>query len=119
MTNTKKSLDQKLARIHADPHGSKDFILLPDAGAYFSFVAYFLLAFGVVFELPMLVTLLGVVGLVNSKMLRAKRIYILFGLWLVSCFITPGADPYSPVIIGVAFTLLFELSIILLRILKK
>jgi sec-independent protein translocase protein TatC len=99
--------------------GSKDFILLPDAGAYFSFVAYFLLAFGLVFELPMLLTFLGVVGVVKSKTLRAKRIYILFGLWLASCFITPGADPYSPVIIGVAFTVLFELSIVLLRILKK
>lgn len=99
--------------------GSKDFILLPDAGSYFSFVAYFLIAFGVVFELPMLLTFLGVVGIVKSKMLREKRIYILFGLWVLSCFITPGADPYSPVIIGVAFTVLFELSIVLLRILKK
>lgn len=99
--------------------GAKEFVLLPDAGSYFSFVAYFLIAFGVVFELPMLLTFLGAVGVVSSKTLRAKRAYILFALWLVACFITPGADPYSPVIIGVAFTLLFELSIILLRILKK
>lgn len=99
--------------------GAQDFVLLPDAGAYFSFVAYFLLAFGLVFELPMLLTFLGVVGVVGSATLRAKRRYILFGLWLAACFITPGADPYSPVIIGVAFTLLFELSIVLLRILKK
>jgi sec-independent protein translocase protein TatC len=99
--------------------GSQDFVLLPDAGAYFSFVAYFLLAFGIVFELPMLLTFLGIVGVVSSTTLRSKRAYILFGLWLAACFITPGADPYSPIIIGVAFTLLFELSIILLRILKK
>jgi len=40
---------------------------------------------------------------------------ILFGLWFLSCFITPGADPFSPVIIGVSFTVLFELSILLMR----
>ncbi|MEO7002022.1 MAG: twin-arginine translocase subunit TatC [Ktedonobacterales bacterium] len=98
--------------------GSDRFQMLLTADSYFTFVAYFLLAFGIVFELPLVITCLGVVGIVNSRVLRAKRMYILFGLWLLSCFITPGADPYSPVIIGVAFTILFELSIILLRILK-
>ena len=74
-----------------------------------------LLAFGLVFELPLLLTFMAVVGLVNSWMLRAKRIYILFGLWFLTTFITPGADPYSPVIIGVALAMLFELTILLMR----
>jgi sec-independent protein translocase protein TatC len=91
------------------------FVLLLDANSYFTFVAFFLLAFGIVFELPLVLTFMGVVGIVNSRVLRAKRMYILFGLWVVSCFITPGADPYSPVIIGAAFTILFELTIVLLR----
>jgi sec-independent protein translocase protein TatC len=51
--------------------------------------------------------------------LRAKRKYILFGLWVLSCFITPGADPYSPVIIAVSLTLLFELSVLLMRIVGR
>ena len=99
--------------------GSQNFVLLLDAGSYFSFVAFFLLAFGIVFELPLVITFMGMVGILNSRILREKRMYILFGLWVLSCFITPGADPYSPVIIGVSFTALFELSIVLLRILKK
>jgi sec-independent protein translocase protein TatC len=99
--------------------GSNEFVLLPDADKYLTFVAYFLLAFGIVFELPLVLTFLGMVGVVNSRVLRAKRMYILFGLWVLSCFITPGADPYSPVIIAIAFTFLFELTVILLRILKK
>jgi len=99
--------------------GSNRFEMLLTADSYFTFVAYFLLAFGVVFELPLVITFLGLVGIINSRLLRQKRMYILFGLWLVSCFITPGADPYSPVIIGVAFTILFELSVILLRILHR
>ncbi len=99
--------------------GDNRFILLLDANSYFTFVAYFLLAFGVVFELPLVLTFLAVVGIVNSQILRQKRMYILFGLWVLSCFITPGADPYSPVIIAVAFTILFELTIVLMRVIGK
>jgi sec-independent protein translocase protein TatC len=99
--------------------GNDRFIPLINADSYFSFVTYFLLAFGVVFELPLVISFMGIVGIVNSRFLRQKRMYILFALWFISCIITPGADPISPVIVGVAFTALFELSIILLRIIKK
>jgi sec-independent protein translocase protein TatC len=99
--------------------GSKDYFLLIDADSYFTFVAYFLLAFGITFELPLVLTFLSVVGVVNSRQLRAKRMYILFGLWFLACVITPGADPYSPLIVGVALTVLFELSIILMRVLRR
>ncbi|HLZ20805.1 MAG TPA: twin-arginine translocase subunit TatC [Ktedonobacterales bacterium] len=99
--------------------GSQNFTLLLDANSYFTFVAFFLLAFGIVFELPLVLAFLSIAGIVNSHVLRAKRMYILFGLWVLSCFITPGADPYSPIIIGVSLTVLFELSVILMRILGK
>lgn len=99
--------------------GNQDFALALDPNSYFTFVAYFLLAFGIVFELPMVLTFLATAGIVSSKLLREKRMYILFGLWVLSCFITPGADPYSPVIIGISFTVLFELSILLMRALGK
>lgn len=99
--------------------GSDRFIPLITADAYFTFVTYFLLAFGVVFELPLVLTFLGVVGVINSAMLRQKRMYILFALWVASCFITPGADPISPIIIAVALTGLFELSVVLLRVIKR
>lgn len=99
--------------------GSDRFVALITADAYLTFVSYFLLAFGIVFELPLVLTFLGVVGVINSRLLRQKRMYILFALWIISCFITPGADPVSPVIVGVTFTVLFELSILLLRAIKR
>jgi sec-independent protein translocase protein TatC len=99
--------------------GSSQFAYLPDAGKYFSFVAFFLLAFGIVFELPLVLTFLSLIGVVSSRKLRQKRKYAWFGLWLASCFITPGADPFSPVIIGVAMTALYELSIVLMRAIGK
>ena len=44
---------------------------------------------------------------------------ILVGLWTASCFITPGADPYSPLILGVAFTVLFFVSTALIRLVGR
>ena len=99
--------------------GNDRFILLTDANSYFSFVAYFLLAFAIVFELPLVLTFMSVVGIVNSQVLRQKRLVILFCLWFLSCFITPGADPYSPIIIAASFTILFELTILLMRFIGR
>ena len=82
-------------------------------------MTYFLLAFAIVFELPLVLTFMSVVRIVNSTILRQKRLVILFGLWFLSCFITPGADPYSPIIIAAAFTVLFELSILLMRFIGR
>src|SRR5262249_29776120 len=53
--------------------GSDRFVLLPDANSYLTFVTYFLLAFGIIFELPLVLTFMSVVGIVNSRVLRQKR----------------------------------------------
>ena len=85
------------------------------ADNYFTFVAYFLLAFGLTFELPLVLTGLVVMRIVSPDTLRTHRASILVGLWTASCFITPGADPYSPLILGVTFTVLFFVSTGLIR----
>jgi sec-independent protein translocase protein TatC len=90
--------------------GEQYFVELITADNYFTFVAYFLLAFGLTFELPLVLTFLAVMGVISSQQLRKNRAAILVGLWVASCFITPGADPYSPLIIGIAFTILYFLS---------
>jgi sec-independent protein translocase protein TatC len=91
--------------------GEGSFVEIITADNYFTFVAYFLLAFGLTFELPLVLTGLVVTGIVSADALRTHRASILVGLWTASCFITPGADPYSPLILGVAFTVLFFVSI--------
>jgi len=58
---------------------------------------------------------LVVMGIVSPDTFRTHRASILVGLWTASCFITPGADPYSPLILGVAFTVLFFVSMGLIR----
>jgi sec-independent protein translocase protein TatC len=93
----------------------RSFVAIITADNYFTFVAYFLLAFGLTFELPLVLTGLVVMGIVSPDTLRTHRASILVGLWTASCFITPGADPYSPLILGVAFTVLFFVSTGLIR----
>jgi sec-independent protein translocase protein TatC len=95
--------------------GEPYFVAIITADNYFTFVAYFLLAFALTFELPLVLTFLAVLGVVSSQQLRKNRAAILVGLWIASCFVTPGADPYSPLIIGAAFTLLYFLSEGLIR----
>ena len=98
--------------------GHPYFVEIITADNYFTFVAYFLLAFGLTFELPLVLTGLVVMGIVSPDALRTRRASILVGLWTASCFITPGADPYSPLIVGVAFTLLFFVSTGLVRFVR-
>jgi len=98
--------------------GDQYFIEIITADNYFTFVAYFLLAFGLTFELPLVLTFLAVIGVVSLQTLREHRAHILVGLWIASCFITPGADPYSPVILSIAFTVLYFISEGLIRIMN-
>jgi sec-independent protein translocase protein TatC len=95
------------------------FVQVITADNYFTFVAYFLLAFGIAFELPLVLTFLAVVGVVSSGRLKTQRAQIVLGLWIVSCFVTPGADPYSPLIVGLSFTVLYFVSEILIRLIGK
>ena len=99
--------------------GDQYFVEIITADNYFTFVAYFLLAFGITFELPLVLTFLAVVGVLSLQTLSERRAHILVGLWIASCFITPGADPYSPLIVGVAFTVLYFVSEGLIRIMHR
>ncbi len=99
--------------------GQGNFLELITADSYFTFIAFFMLAFGIVFELPLVLTFLAQLGIVSSRLLRSKRVVALIILWILSTVLTPGTDPYSPVILGAAMTVLYELSIILIRVTGK
>jgi sec-independent protein translocase protein TatC len=99
--------------------GRGDFLELVTADNYFTFIAFFMLAFGIVFELPLLLTFLAQIGTLSSRTLRRKRAVALVVLWILSTFLTPGSDPYSPIVLGTTMTVLYELSIIMIRITRK
>lgn len=94
---------------------SNSFAELVSANSYFTFVAFFILVFGLVFELPLVLTFMAKVGWVSSDVLRKKRAAAHVGMWIASCFATPGADLYSPIFIGVSLSCLYELTILFIR----
>ncbi len=95
------------------------FTPLVTADSYFTFVAVFILVFGLIFELPLVLTFLAKVGIVSQKTLQKKRSVAHIGMWVAATFATPGADIYSPIILGVAMSILYELTIIFIRFFVK
>ena len=79
-------------------------VLLTD---YISFVLKLLLAFGVAFELPLILYILGRFGLVESSWLKSKRRHFFVGILIGSMFLTPQ-DPFTMLIMALPLYALFE-----------
>ena len=84
-------------------------------GPTLSFLMAFVLAFGFVFQLPMVVIFLAQLGLVSPATLAGGRRYAIVGIVILSAFLTPGTDVVSQILMAVPTYLLYELSIILAR----
>jgi len=98
---------------------ANNFTELITANSYFTFVAFFVLAFGIIFELPLVLTFMSKVGLISVDTLKQKRAGAHVGMWVASTFLTPGADIYSPLILGTAMSFLFELTILFINFTNK
>ncbi len=93
---------------------------LPSADDYINFVAFFLLACGLAFELPTLLLALVQLRLISSTMLRKQRRLAYFALFAFAEIITPIADPIiAPLTVMVPLVLLYEISIFLARQIEK
>jgi sec-independent protein translocase protein TatC len=85
-------------------------------GAYMSVVVRLLLAFGLVFEMPVVILVLAALGLVTPEFLAAKRQYAIAGITIVSAIITPGDVITVTVMMMLPLMLLYELSIVIARV---
>lgn len=87
--------------------------------SYLSQSAMFLLAFGLVFETPLLVFALCFLGVVKPATLARFRKYVLLGAFIVSAIITPTPDAFNQAIVAVPMYLLFELGVLAGRLAER
>jgi sec-independent protein translocase protein TatC len=87
-------------------------------GEYLSVVTRLLIAFGLVFELPVVISVLAALGLVTPGFLASKRRHAIAGITILSALITPG-DVISTVIMMVPLIFLYEISITVAKVLYR
>jgi sec-independent protein translocase protein TatC len=91
--------------------------LLPKVSDYLSLVTALLLAFGLCFQLPVVVSLLGLSGVVSSKALAQGRRYAIVGVVVIAAVVTPP-DPISQLMLAIPLVLLYEVSIWCVRLIE-
>lgn len=91
--------------------------LMPDIEAYLDFVMMLLLAFGLCFQLPVILTLLGQIGILSYDQLKSGRKFAVVGVFIVAAVLTPP-DPISQISMAVPLMALYEISVQAVRFIE-
>lgn len=97
--------------------GTSGVALMPDIEAYLDFVMMLILAFGLCFQLPVILTLLGQVGILSYDQLRSGRKFAIVGVFVIAAVLTPP-DPISQIAMAVPLIGLYELSVQAVRFME-
>ena len=96
----------------------KSISVAPDIEAYFNFVMGMFLAFGLAFEIPVIVVVLAITGLVSVEQLREWRGYVIVAIFVVAAVVTPP-DVVSQLALAIPMCLLYEVGIFFAQFVKK
>jgi sec-independent protein translocase protein TatC len=99
--------------------GGDGVITLTSVQSYLSFVTLCLLAFGVAFQFPVVVTFLNMVGAFPVAKMKAWRRGMVIGIFAASAVITPSQDPFTFVIMAIPLCLLYEACIAFARLRER
>lgn len=89
---------------------------MPAVDEYFSLSLRLLIAFGVIFEMPVFMVLLAKVGLVSASMLSRQRKYAILAAFVIAAILTPTPDVVNQLMMAVPLMILYEISIVAVRL---
>ena len=100
--------------------GSGELEAMFSVDKYFDFVLTFVLPFGFVFELPLIITVLGSMGLVGSAFLARQQRVVIFLSFIIAAIITPTPDIFTQSMLALPMILLYEVGYLIVKyILRK
>jgi sec-independent protein translocase protein TatC len=86
---------------------------------YLGFVTTMMLAFGLVMEFPIVLLALARVGILSYTRVAAQRRFVILGIVIFAVVVTPGGDPFSPSVLSAVMYLLFEVSLFVMRFVRR
>ena len=89
-------------------------VYFPDINQYLSFFLLLVVIFGVTFEMPVVLVLLGAMRIISSDWLKRRRKVAIVLIIAAAAIVTPGADPFTPTALAIPLLLLYEASILVL-----
>jgi len=78
---------------------------------YLSFITIMMLAFGIVFELPLVILFLVKIGIVSPQFLAKKRKVVIIAIFILAAILTPSVDAFTQLLLAVPLIILYEVSI--------